>query len=59
VRNSPEGIEDLGRQLAANADFESGLSTVYEVLIFSSTLGPKGPTHVPLGHAELQGGPRA
>ena len=55
VRNSPEGIEELGRLLQANADFESGLSTVYEVVIFSSTLGPKGPTHEPLGHADLRG----
>jgi 2'-5' RNA ligase len=55
VRNSPAGIEELGRLVQANADFESGLSTVYDVVIFSSTLGPKGPTHEPLGHADLQG----
>ncbi len=55
VRNSPEGIGELGRLVAASADFESGLSTVYEVVIFSSQLGSKGPTHEPLGHAELKG----
>ena len=53
--SSPEGIGELGRLVAANADFESGLSTVFEVVIFSSQLGPKGPTHEPLGHAELKG----
>ena len=55
VRQSPEGIEELGRLVQENADFESGLSTIYEVVIFSSQLGPKGPTHEPLGHAELKG----
>ena len=55
VRNSPEGVGELGGLVAASADFESGLSTVYEVVIFSSQLGPKGPTHEPLGHAELRG----
>jgi RNA 2',3'-cyclic 3'-phosphodiesterase len=55
VRNSPAGIEELASLLKENADFASGLSTVYEVVIFSSELGPDGPTHEPLGHAELKG----
>jgi 2'-5' RNA ligase len=55
VRNSPEGIEELGRLVQENADFESGLSTVYEVVVFSSELGRDGPTHEPLSHAELKG----
>ena len=56
VRASPpREIQELGRLLAEHADFESGLSTVYEVVVFSSELGPDGPTHEPLGHAELKG----
>ncbi|HEY2892801.1 MAG TPA: RNA 2',3'-cyclic phosphodiesterase [Pirellulales bacterium] len=55
VRNSPEGIEELGRLIAENADFASGLSTVYEVVVFSSELGREGPTHQALCHAELKG----
>ncbi len=55
VRNSAAGIDELGRLLAQNADFASGLSTVYEVVIFSSELGRDGPTHEALGHAELKG----
>ncbi len=56
VRSSPEGSDELGQLIEQHADFESGLSTVYEVVIFSSELGRDGPTHEPLGHAELQGG---
>jgi 2'-5' RNA ligase len=55
VRNSPQGIDELGRLIQQHADFETGLSTVYEVVVFSSELGPNGPTHEPLGHAELKG----
>jgi 2'-5' RNA ligase len=55
VRNSPQGIEELGRLIQEHADFETGLSTVYEVVVFASELGPDGPTHEPLGHAELKG----
>ncbi len=55
VRQSPSGIDELGRLITKNAEFSSGLSTVYEVVVFSSQLGPDGPTHEPLGHAELKG----
>jgi RNA 2',3'-cyclic 3'-phosphodiesterase len=55
VRNSPEGIEELGRLIENNADFESGLSTVYEVVVLASELGRDGPTYEILGHAELRG----
>jgi 2'-5' RNA ligase len=55
VRQSLEGIEELARLIEQNAEFESGLSTVYEVVVFSSELGPDGPTHEPLSHADLQG----
>jgi 2'-5' RNA ligase len=55
VRSSPQGTSELGRLIEQHANFESGLSTVYEVVVFSSELGPDGPTHEPLGHAELKG----
>lgn len=55
VRSSAEGSEELASLLAEHADFSSGLSTVYEVVVFASELGHDGPTHEPLGHAELKG----
>jgi RNA 2',3'-cyclic 3'-phosphodiesterase len=56
VRNSPNNaIEELGQLIQQHADFTSGLSTVYEVTIFSSDLDEEGPTYEPLGHAELKG----
>lgn len=55
VRSSPQGIGELGELIAKNADFDGGLSTVFEVVVFSSQLGRDGPTHEPLGHAELKG----
>jgi RNA 2',3'-cyclic 3'-phosphodiesterase len=57
VRHSPEGVAELGKLIAEESDFESGLSTVYEVVIFASQLDRTGPTHEVLGHAELQGRP--
>lgn len=55
VRNSPVGIDKLAQLVQQNADFESGLSTVYEVTVFTSELDRDGPTYEPLGHAELHG----
>lgn len=55
VRQSPAGIDELGELLRQNADFSSGLSTVYEVVVFSSQLSGRGPTYEPLCHAELKG----
>jgi 2'-5' RNA ligase len=55
VRASHQGIDELGRLIGEHADFQGGLSTVFEVVVFSSELGREGPTHEPLGHAELKG----
>jgi 2'-5' RNA ligase len=55
VRQSPTGIDELGELLRQNAGFSSGLSTVYEVVVFSSQLSARGPTYDPLCHAELKG----
>jgi 2'-5' RNA ligase len=55
VRSGPHEAEELGRLVEAHADFDGGLSTVFEAVVFTSELGPDGPTHEPLGHAELKG----
>jgi 2'-5' RNA ligase len=55
VRQSPVGIDELGRLIEENAGFESGMSTVYEVTVFASQLGREGPTYEPLCHANLKG----
>ena len=54
-QSTAEGIQDLGRLVQENADFDGGLTSVDEVTIFSSELGRDGPTYDPLGHAELLG----
>ena len=55
VRQSHEGIDELSSLLRENTEFDGGLSTVYEVVVFSSELGRDGPTHDPLCHVELKG----
>jgi 2'-5' RNA ligase len=55
VRQSPQGIGELGRLIEAHAAFDGGVSLVDEVVVFSSELGPDGPTHEPLCHVELKG----
>jgi len=55
VRNSPLGIPELGKLIEQNAQFEGGLSSVFEVTVFSSELGREGPTYTPLAHVELSG----
>ena len=56
VRRSHSGMDELGELIQENAEFDGGPSPVFEVTIFSSELGPKGPRYEPLGHAELKGG---
>ena len=41
--------------LPKHADFDGGVSTVDEVVVFSSELGRDGPTHEPLCHAGAEG----
>lgn len=55
VRQSPQGIGELGRLLEKQADFDGGLSLVDEVVVFSSVLSRDGPTYEPLAHVELKG----
>lgn len=54
-QSSDEGIRELGQLVQENANFEGGIASVFEVVIFSSELGRHGPTYDPLGHAELLG----
>jgi 2'-5' RNA ligase len=55
VRQSPQGIDELGRLIEKHAAFDGGVALVDEVVVFSSDLGPDGPAHEPLCHAELKG----
>ena len=55
VRHSPSGIPELGRLVTEHADFDAGVCTVFEVVVFSSELGRDGPTYDPLAHAPLGG----
>ncbi len=55
VRNSPSGIAELAGLLREASAFDAGMAPVFEVTLFSSELGPKGPNYEPLGHAELKG----
>jgi 2'-5' RNA ligase len=59
VRRSHSGLEELGELVQQNAEFDGGLAPVFEVTIYSSELGPKGPRYEPLGHAELKGRQKA
>jgi RNA 2',3'-cyclic 3'-phosphodiesterase len=54
VRGAADGgAAEFAQRLTDYADFEAGVSTVFDITIFSSQLGPKGPLYDPLGHAEL------
>lgn len=50
-----EGIEQtaLIESIQQNADYDGDLTVVDEVVLFSTTAGKNGPTHDPLGHAQL------
>jgi 2'-5' RNA ligase len=45
--------QSLAAELAALADYEGGLMHVDEVTVYSSRLGPDGPTYEPLARAPL------
>lgn len=55
VRQSPTGIEELGKLVQQHRDFVAGELYVGEVKIFSSVLTKDGPHYTPLGSAELRG----
>jgi RNA 2',3'-cyclic 3'-phosphodiesterase len=53
VRGGGPELAQLGRLLAEHADDDLGRSSVEEVLVFGSHLGPGGSTYEVLGHAAL------
>ena len=55
VRRGGPQIARLGQLLQENADYPAGTSRVDEVIVFSSELGPSGPSYHPLGRAKLLG----
>jgi 2'-5' RNA ligase len=55
VRQSPEGIAELGALIEQHAEFDGGVAMVDEVVVFSSKLHRDGPTYEPLSHVELRG----
>ena len=59
IRNGAAGgQEEFAERLKELADFDAGIAPVFEVTLFSSQPGPKGPIYEPLGHAELAVHPR-
>jgi 2'-5' RNA ligase len=52
VRFVPRG-DELPRKLEQERDFPAGTMGVAEVVVFSSQLGPTGPTYTPLRRAPL------
>ena len=50
ARGRPQSLSD---ELAALADYDAGTMRVDEVTVFSSELGPDGPTYNPLARAPL------
>ena len=55
VREVRRGAWQLSAQLAAQRDYEAGRMQVRELIVFSSELGPQGPTYTPLGRSKLSG----
>jgi 2'-5' RNA ligase len=55
VRGAPHGMNELGRLVEQHADFVGGVVSVDEVIVFSSELGPDGPTYEPLATSTLDG----
>ena len=48
-------LDRLGQRITENADYVGGVSSVDEVVVFSSELEPDGPLHEPLAVAPLNG----
>ena len=48
-------VRELGRLVAEQAEFVGGVSSVDEVIVFSSELEADGPLHEPLAVASLNG----
>jgi RNA 2',3'-cyclic 3'-phosphodiesterase len=55
ARSESSDLPGLGRQLAALADVEIGVTYVDELVVYSSELTRTGPRYEPLGHLPLRG----
>ncbi len=55
VRQAGADMKQLAELIVRHADFAAGTTIVDEVVVFSSQLGPQGPTHEPMGHLPLKG----
>jgi len=49
------GLAELSERIEAEAAFDGGLTTIYDVAVLSSELTREGPVYQPLGHADLRG----
>lgn len=54
VRQRGPAVVELGRLLKQHAEFEAGRFRVAEFVVFSSELGPKGPTYAALSRARFR-----
>jgi 2'-5' RNA ligase len=54
-RIPPESRRQLSELIETHANFDADLAIIDEVVTFASFLGRGGPSHEPLGHAELRG----
>ncbi|MBN2292495.1 MAG: RNA 2',3'-cyclic phosphodiesterase [Pirellulales bacterium] len=55
VKRGGPGLSELASLIEENAQCEIGKTTISEAVVFSSELGPEGPTYHPLGRAKLGG----
>ena len=55
LKQSPQGIGELGTLIQQNNDYQADTMNVCEVVVFSSRLDRNGPEYEPLGTIELAG----
>ncbi len=55
IRRGGPGVAELGKLLEQHADYLAGRLNVAQVVLFSSQLGPGGPTYEALSRAKLGG----
>jgi len=57
VRRGGPGVRELGDLIRQHAEYQAGRMKVRQATVFSSRLGPEGPTYEVLGTAPLVGKP--
>jgi len=55
VRRGGPGVGELGELIRQHADYQAGRMKVRQATVFSSRLGPEGPTYEALGNTKLAG----